>query len=66
MQASQKNNEVTFRVELPVNSYIGFTLGKKSMKDVDMVVFKNIDGFRTVEDHYGQGYGPTVKDAEWE
>lgn len=66
LQASQRNGLVTFKVELPVNSYIGFTLGKKSMKDVDMVVFKNVNGYRFVEDHYGRGYGPTVKDPEWE
>jgi hypothetical protein len=62
--ARLRGSKVVFSVKLPVNSWIGFTLGKKTMRNVDMVVFKNVNGRITVEDRYSTGYRPTEEDVK--
>lgn len=53
---------VNFRVKLPRNSYLGLTLGKKTMSNVDMVVFRNVRGRFSVTDYYSRGYTTPIKD----
>jgi len=53
---------------MPVNSYLSLKLGKAMRNgNVDMVVFKNVNGKTTVEDMHLRGYDGAERDdvQEW-
>jgi len=50
---------------MPTNAWLGLTLGKVSMNNVDMLVFQaQQDGSVKVTDFYGIGYGYPLIDSQ--
>ena len=62
LNAKKVGDDIEFTVRLPVNSWFGLSLGRKSMVNVDMVVFKNVNGTRSVQDYHGNRFAQPIYD----